>query len=166
MKQAKASLPGFRALDVQWGITCASIHQGFAALHLGDDEFAARCFTEALRTAQLYDGGSHIRGALAGFVAMAARGGTWGALRAARLLGAIVEGPMVHAHRRECERIVVAICTQSDATAWEAAYVEGRQMTLEQAIAYALAPEPEAGGQSRDDVGHVSARSNARIDSP
>ncbi|MDQ5851923.1 MAG: hypothetical protein M3380_07600, partial [Chloroflexota bacterium] len=105
LAHAQASLALFRALGVKWGITCASINQGFAALHLGNDELAAQCFPEALRVAQIYDDGSHIRGALAGFVAMAARGGTRDALHAARLLGAIAEGSMVYAHRRACERI-------------------------------------------------------------
>jgi hypothetical protein len=42
-----------------------------------------------------------------------------------------------------CERIVAATRVQGDATAWEAAYAEGRRMTLEQAAAYALsADEP------------------------
>ena len=73
---------------------------------------------------------------------------------------------MVYAHRRECERLTAEARAQANAAIWEVAYVEGRQMTLEKAIAYALAPEPGVGGQSRDDVGHVSARSNARLDSP
>ena len=143
-EQAQASLPGFRELNVEWGITCGSIHQGFAALHLGQDDIAARCFPEALRIARRYDGGSHIRGALAGFVALALRGGTRDVQRAARLLGAIANGSMVYAHRRACERIVAAARPQLDATAWESACAEGRRMTLEQAIVYAIRPEEPA----------------------
>jgi tetratricopeptide (TPR) repeat protein len=135
---AQASLPFFRDLGVKWGITCASIHQGFAALHLGDDDLAARCFPQALRIAQLYDGGAHIRGALAGFAALAARGRPEDAEHAARLFGAIVEGPMVHAHRRACERLLAAAPPPIDQALWEAAYAEGRRMTLEQAVDYAL----------------------------
>jgi predicted ATPase/transcriptional regulator with XRE-family HTH domain len=138
LAQTQASLPVFRALGVEWGITCVSINQGFAASHLGNDILAAQCFSEALQVALRYDGGSHIRGALAGFVALAARGGAHQAERAARLLGAITEGSMVHAHRRACEQIVAAARPNHDAALWEAAYAEGHRMTLEQAAAYAL----------------------------
>jgi predicted ATPase/DNA-binding XRE family transcriptional regulator len=144
LAQTQASLPVFRALDVEWGITCVSINQGFAALHLGNDILVAQCFSEALQVALRYDGGSHIRGALAGFVALAARGGAHQAERAARLLGAITEGSIVHAHRRACERIVAAACPNHDAAVWEAAHAEGRRMTLEQAAAYALGVDQPA----------------------
>jgi predicted ATPase/DNA-binding XRE family transcriptional regulator len=137
-EHAQASLPGFRELDVDWGIACGSINKGFAALHLGKVEIAARCFPEALRVARLYDGGSHIRGALAGFAAMAVCEGELHARRAARLLGATTTGSMVYAHRRACERLIATTPIQSDETAWETAYAEGRRMTLEQAIAFAL----------------------------
>src|SRR5436190_2069059 len=100
LAHTQVSLPSFRALDVEWGITCVLINQGFAALHLENDTLAAQCFPEALRIAQLYDGGSHIRGALAGFAALAARRGERHAQRAARLLGASIESFMVYAHRR------------------------------------------------------------------
>jgi predicted ATPase/DNA-binding XRE family transcriptional regulator len=139
LEQAGASFPIFQSLNVEWGIACASIHQGFAALHLGNDELAARCFPLALRVAQRYDGGSHIRGALAGFAALAARGGARGSERAARLFGAIAGRAMVHAHRRTCEPFVV-VARARLGPAWEAAYAEGQRMTLEQAAAYALEP--------------------------
>lgn len=140
LAQTQASLPVFRALGVEWGITCVLINQGFAALHLGNDALAAHCFPAALQIGQRYDGGSHIRGALAGFAALAARGGERHAQRAARLLGAITEGSMVYAHRRACERIVAATHPQFDAPAWKVAFAEGQQMSLEQAVAYALEP--------------------------
>ena len=45
--------------------------------------------------------------------------------------------------RRELERSQAIARTHLDPQAWETAWTEGRAMTLEQAVAYALAPEPE-----------------------
>jgi predicted ATPase/transcriptional regulator with XRE-family HTH domain len=139
---AQASLPTFRELNIHWGIACALMHMGFAALHLGNDALATRCFPEALQVALNYDGGSHIRGALAGCAGLAMRAGASGTERAARLLGAIADGTMVHAHRRASDRLIAAAYLNHDAVLWEAAYAEGRRMTLEQAVAFALASVP------------------------
>jgi len=45
---------------------------------------------------------------------------------------------MTHVHRREYERATTTVRAGLDTAAWDAAWAEGRAMTLEQAIAYAL----------------------------
>jgi predicted ATPase/class 3 adenylate cyclase len=64
--------------------------------------------------------------------------------RAARLLGAaealreLIHIPMADYERPEYEREVAALRAQMDAAAFGAAWAEGRAMTLDQAVAYAL----------------------------
>jgi hypothetical protein len=56
------------------------------------------------------------------------------------MLGATeaLQADMYHAHRREYEWAIATARAAIDAVAWQAAWAEGRAMTLEQAIAYAL----------------------------
>jgi len=144
LEQAQASLALFRALGVQWGIACTLIHQGYAVRRQGNDDLAARSFDEALSVARSIEHTMFVRACLVGFAALAAcpgpdaSEGAQDAQRAARLLGAVDGAEMVHAHQRECERIITAAHVAFDQTVWEAAWAEGQAMTLEQAIAYAL----------------------------
>ncbi len=75
-------------------------------------------------------------------------GSTGHAVRAARLFGAVnalresVGIPLRPIARPEYERDVAAVRTQLDEASRQAAWAEGRAMTLEQAIAYALDPTP------------------------
>ncbi|MDQ5851614.1 MAG: tetratricopeptide repeat protein, partial [Chloroflexota bacterium] len=146
----QASVPLFRATGQQVGIAISLVNQGFAAQHQGDYAQAARFYRESLRLAQTVEGEWVIPVCLIGYAGVAAaRGhdstaGTAGAARAARLLGA-VEGfyassgaPMHYNARREYDRAVAAVHAQLDEAAFAAAWAEGRAMTLEQAITYAL----------------------------
>lgn len=78
-----------------------------------------------------------------GFAGVAARSGSAGAQRAARLLAAdeVLNDPL-HNYgpepRREWEGIAAAARAQLDEAVWAAAWAEGRALTLEQAIEYAL----------------------------
>jgi glycine/D-amino acid oxidase-like deaminating enzyme len=75
---------------------------------------------------------------------VAARQGN--AERAARLFGAAeelneaIQDPPPPAQRREIEQNMATAQSQLEAARWEAAWAEGRAMTLEQAVAYALEP--------------------------
>ena len=70
--------------------------------------------------------------------------GTEGSTRAARLLGAVEafcasSGSPLHSYARlKYDRVVAAVRAQLDEAAFEAAWAEGRAMSLEQAVAYAL----------------------------
>ena len=119
---------------------------GFVAQHLGDTERMAACFRESLqrtwqRQRRYFCG--------AGIAGMAAVAGTQGQLeRAARLFGAADGIPdeyqsfRVLAHRREIERNMAAVRAQVDAQTWQACWAEGQALTLEEALAYALEPDP------------------------
>ncbi len=69
-----------------------------------------------------------------------------GAERAARLVGAAeaqfeaIGAALWPADRLEHERTIDAVRTHLDEANWQAAWAEGRTMSLEQAIAYALEP--------------------------
>jgi hypothetical protein len=52
---------------------------------------------------------------------------------------------LFQAHRQEFDRAAATARGQLDETTWQAAWAEGRAMTLEQAIAYALEESEEAG---------------------
>ncbi len=103
---------------------------------------ASAHFTESLTRfqEQLYSDG--IAFTLEGLAALAAAQGH--AVHAARLFGAaeahreLITSPMATCDRILYDRNVAIARTQLDETGFAAAWAEGRAMTLEQAIAYAL----------------------------
>ena len=118
----------------------------------GDHARARALLTEALHFAQHYGSRSNLMWELEGFACLAAPEGmaqgkpVEGAQRAARLFGAaeaLLEpsGELLPpAERSVHERHVAIARAQMDEAAWQAAWAEGRAMTLEQAVAYALEP--------------------------
>jgi hypothetical protein len=79
------------------------------------------------------------------------RGGDHGAERAARLLGAVEarfaemgHHDTVQVRRQVYSGAMTATRARLDDATWEAAWAEGRAMTLEQAISYALEKIPDA----------------------
>jgi len=136
----------FRELGLKPYLATALHGRGMVAYHQGDDQHATALFKESLaifhETQQSYAIGWCFEG-LAG-VAGRPHIGAAGARRAARLLAAcsMVEQPDLWSlgPHGEWEGIVAQARTQLDEEAWAAAWAEGRAMSLEQAIAEALAP--------------------------
>ena len=120
----------------------------------GDQERAARLFGEGLTLSAETEDHSSIAYFLQGLATIAASADRLA--RAARLWGAaealLERTEIVYAHAPDpslYHRQVSAARSHLDDTAWTAAWIEGRAMTAEQALAYALeqedaAPEPAA----------------------
>ncbi len=126
-----------------------SLHnQGYLANHQGDDDQARACFSESLKLFQEWESMSGIGACLAGLARVANSHGQ--ALRAARLLGAVeaicgaIGGIFVPIYAAEYDRTEAATRAALDEQAFAAAWGEGRAMTLEQVIAYALEDVPDA----------------------
>ena len=154
---AQAALRVFRELGVQWGVINGLFNQGVAAQHLGDVAEARRSFQESLRRAQALEHVKFIAVGLIGCagVAVAAEPqhgrGTGDAERAVRLLGAaearyaeIGQHDMTQGQRQVYAGAMTAARAHLDDATWERAWAEGRAMTLEQAVAYALKEVPNA----------------------
>jgi tetratricopeptide (TPR) repeat protein len=131
-----------------------SLNLGYTLLYLGDDWQAVSFYKQALNLSKLLEGELRIKRAftdcLAGFAAVTAARGK--AKAAARLYGAadaqyqalLPEGETIDslidlADRREFERYQAICCAQLGEAAYESAWVEGHSMTLEGALAEALA---------------------------
>ncbi|MDQ5854100.1 MAG: tetratricopeptide repeat protein [Chloroflexota bacterium] len=154
---AQAALALFRELGVQWGIIHGLFNQGVAAQHLGDVAEARRSFQESLRLAQTLEHVKFIAVGLIGCagVAVAAEPqhghGTGDAERAIHLLGAaearyaeMGQHDMTQGQRQVYAGAMTAARAHLDDATWERAWAEGRAMTLEQAVAYALKEVPNA----------------------
>jgi hypothetical protein len=118
------------------------------ALREGDGARASGLFGEALPEFQRTGEKLYLSRCLEGMAGVALLGGEAG--RAARLFGAAealretigaVVGP---SDRREYDRMVTAARTALGEEALTARWTEGRAMTLEQAVAYALDEPPSA----------------------
>ena len=149
----QASLAIWRELGTKWGIGLALHNLGYVAQQQGDVEGMAACFAESLHCFQ--ESGSHggLKIALAGLAGVATMQGQAlaaqssaehagkQALRAARLFGAAeaIRQRVGHAQLVLAEQNVAVARVLVDEAAWAAAWAEGQAMTLEQAVAYALA---------------------------
>jgi hypothetical protein len=132
-----------QVLDLKAYLGRARHGQGMVAYHQGNDQRATALMNTSLalfRETQLLFAIGWCFGGLAG---VAARTGAAGAQRAARLLAAdaVLNNPILNyppAKRSEWENIVAAARAQLDEETWAVSWAEGRALTLEQAIAYAL----------------------------
>ena len=140
----EASIALFRELGNRGRIGSPLHNLGFVALHHGDDTRAAAYFVESLKFAHVQGDEGEIAACLVGLAGVA---GTCGQFeRATRLFGAVdvllaASGDDLDpANRvaRDCS--TAAVRAQLDEAAWAAAWAAGRVLTLEQAIAEALAP--------------------------
>ncbi len=126
------------------------LNLGYTVLYRGDDEQAVTFFTQALSLSRELDRKMRVIDCLAGFAAVAAARGKVEA--AARLYGAadshyrelLSEGETIDAliapvDRREFERYQGICRDRLGEAAFETAWAAGRMLTLEQAIAEALA---------------------------
>jgi hypothetical protein len=139
---AEESLARSRAAGFAPGTAEALNTLGWVALEEGDTARAAALLGESL--ALLRDTGNR-EGLPWCLESVAAVAGALGHdTRAARLLGAAdalreqIGSPLPANERARQERYIMAACAQLDEAAWNAAWAEGRAMTTEQAIAYAL----------------------------
>ncbi len=144
------SVARFRAHMDVWAIACVLTHRAMVSLDEGDYGPAGTQLMESLT--HLRDLGERwqVVHTLEVFARLAAEqrprweDGQPGALRAARLFGAAealreaLGAPVLWFQRQSYAQGVAALRTQLDDAACAAASAEGRGMTLEQAIAYAL----------------------------
>jgi DNA-binding NarL/FixJ family response regulator len=141
---------------------------GHLALEEGDPQRAASLFEASLRPLREMGSprGTVVALGLAGVAGVAAAGGQPG--RAARLLGAADALLTAAGIRRdplrqyEYDRYAAAARAQLDQQAYTVALAEGRAMTLDAALAYALesdaaAPRPDAPPASRAAAGAATA---------
>jgi len=137
------SLAGFRALGHTWGIAEALHALGYVLQAQSDNVRAAVCFSESLTR---YWTMGHKEGTslcLTGFAGLASEIGQ--PVRAARLFGAaealreIIGLSQQSDERATYDRTVAALRAQLDAAAFAAAWAAGRALSVEQAIADALA---------------------------
>jgi hypothetical protein len=120
----------------------AFVTLGWVALRQHDPGRAATCFAESLNRSRDSGATRAIAEALEGWSAVAVHQGR--AADAARCFGAIsafreaTGAPLPRPERARHDQTVVAARSALGETGYEAAWTEGRAMTLEQAVAYAL----------------------------
>ncbi len=136
------SLAIFRSLgDRAFTAWCLSV-LGRVATAQRETRRAEMCFTEALSLFRMLSQRDGMVNALEGLAGLGAACGD--ARRAARLFGAAegvrtdIHRPLAPCDRPEYERAVTAARAHLDSATFTTAWAEGRAMTLEQAIAYAL----------------------------
>ena len=141
----------FRGRGDREGIGCTLGALGYVAIALGDLGRAMTCFRESLAVLRDLGDKRGIAWCLAGFGAVAVaterrlEQDTDG--RAARLLGAAeaihgsLDIPWLPLYRRDFDQAVATLRARQPETAFTAAWTEGKAMTLEQAIAYAISYE-------------------------
>jgi len=116
----------------------------WVSLHRGDHRKAKVLFEESLRLYAEEDNKNGMENCVWGFAALL--GTTGNPNQAARLFGAaeaLLEGVGIRrrmdtSDQKEFDHYVAAVRTQLDEAAFAKAWAEGRAMTMEQAIAYAL----------------------------
>ncbi|HEU5098754.1 MAG TPA: BTAD domain-containing putative transcriptional regulator [Roseiflexaceae bacterium] len=137
------SLARFRTVGHTWGIAAVLHALGYVLRAQGDNVRAAACFSESLTRywKMGQKGGTSV--CLTGFAGLASEIGQ--PVRAARLFGAAealretIGLSQQSDERATYDRTVAALRAQLDAAAFAAAWAAGRVMTVEQAIADALA---------------------------
>ncbi len=132
----------FRDIDIKVMIAWSLHNQGYLRQRQGDTTQALAHFRESLQLFQKLGTKDGIAACFAGIARVAVATGD--ARRAARLLGASeavcesIGGLFVPVYAAEYDRTVAMGRDQLHAGAWETAFTEGRTLTIEQAIAYAL----------------------------
>jgi tetratricopeptide (TPR) repeat protein len=145
-KLARESVDMFRDLGDLGGVAWALNILGCAALHRNDPQQASDSFKKSLQMRKEQGNNEQIGEDLLGLAEIAeARGDVQ---RATYLLGAISrildEGiPLEVPEQDAFDRNVARVSSQLDNTAYQAAWAEGRAMTLEQVITYALEDSDE-----------------------
>ncbi len=131
-----------RAIGNRTGVASHNLALGQTLLDQGDPTAAVPLFHDSLLGFQEVGPRSGVAWALEGLAGVAAAHGA--PERAARLLGAadglreILGAPLTPAGRVQGERRIAPARHALSESAWATTWSEGRAMTLEQAIAYAL----------------------------
>ncbi len=141
--QCQEAVDRLRHYSDKWGLARGLLRLGYALLYLGELQPARARLTESLTLFQEVGNQRGIIYCLSGLGGVAAKIGQ--PERAARIFGAIqalsgatsvVEYGLDRA--RYQRTLALARTEAKDESAWNAAYAEGRAMTIEQVIAYAL----------------------------
>jgi tetratricopeptide (TPR) repeat protein len=139
------SLAVSRELGGEEGIAASLCELGSALLSRGNYQRAGNVFRESLSLWQEIGNTGHIVDCLVGLGRVAGAAGSWeSAIKAARLLGAAsllldtIGSPMQPSDRAEYDHDVAAVRAQLDEAVFVVAWAEGRAMTREQAITFAL----------------------------
>lgn len=139
------SLAISRELGGEEGIAASLCELGSALLSRGNYQRAGNVFRESLSLWQEIGNTGHIVDCLVGLGRVAGAAGSWeSAIKAARLLGAAsllldtIGSPMQPSDRAEYDHDVAAVRAQLDEAVFVVAWAEGRAMTREQAITFAL----------------------------
>jgi tetratricopeptide (TPR) repeat protein len=144
----------FRELGDKMGSASALLNLGYVAYHEGDGEQAATLFAESLVLKRELDEINGIALCLAGLAGVSGADNqavqhSNGARQGAMLLGAAdgllesIGARLPYADRIEYDRIADAVRSQLDEAAFQTAREEGRAMSLEQAVTYALGDQAE-----------------------
>jgi predicted ATPase/class 3 adenylate cyclase len=132
----------FRQLSHTYGIAWSCYYLGRVALRRGDDDEAATLLGESLEERRRLGDRRGIAQSLEGLAALASarQQAAWAArfFAVADGLRQELEAPLSPAERTMYERDVARVRAQADEDTFATAWAEGRAMTLEQAIAYAL----------------------------
>jgi len=137
-----ASLVIRRGLGDKWGMAYSLDGLGWVACTEGDHTSAATHYRESLRLFRELGDSWRIAGGVANLAGPATGQGQWP--RAAQLLGAaesLREGVSARLSPVDCqeyEQRAARVRTQLAATVFAAAWAQGRALTQEQAVAYAL----------------------------
>ncbi len=136
------SLVLWRAIGDAWGTTLALTYLGILAVYRSDANQATSLFEEGLLMARDVRDTTSIILCLEGLSAAAGLQGQreratklWGAAEEARAAMSSVMPPL---DQERFELLIAAVRTQLDEATWAAAWEEGRAMSLDQAITYAL----------------------------
>jgi tetratricopeptide (TPR) repeat protein len=142
LQLCEETLALFRNLDYRAGVAWALLDLARVARVQGDHDMAARRFAESLLLCQDVEDAKGTLHCLEGLAGMAAASRQ--PERAARLFGAATTLresagiPLPPVNRADYDRDVVVARAQLDEPTFAAAWADGQQMTLEQAIAEAL----------------------------
>ena len=132
-----------RQVGNKWSLALVLMGLGYAMLHLNDLPQACAAFKEGLTIWRELGNRTGIIQCIAGFAGLA--GMQHQPERAAQLFGAAealfksIGFPLEGTTRIEFERNVALACAQSDDEHWQAAWLTGQALTLDQAMALALA---------------------------
>jgi predicted ATPase/DNA-binding CsgD family transcriptional regulator len=134
---AEEAVEGWRRAGYLWGIAQALGTAAAAASERGDQARAGRLYDETLRLWLESDDGRGIAGTIAGIAGVLNHRGQ--SERAARLLGAAwgiatALGLRYLAHHVHAERVLTATRARLDNQVFDAAWLEGQTLSLEQAV--------------------------------
>jgi predicted ATPase len=143
---ARESIDMFRDLGDVSGVAWALKTLGCAALHRNDPQQASDLFKKSLQMRKEQGNNEEIGEDLLGLAEIAAAQGDL--LKAAHLLGAIssILDKGIHFEVLEqgtFDRSVAILGSRPDTSDYQAAWAEGRAMTIEEAVAYALEEDDE-----------------------